>query len=96
MTNEELKKKIQEDDDRIFMESVSDIWYKLDLLRSRGFNAKDGLTVLMLMELQNLNFILDQEGVVGQALEALAGCVSDHDQFCTVTDVTGNIDVSSY
>ncbi len=33
---------------------------------------------------------------IAGALETLAGCVSDRNQFCTAADVTGGIDVSNY
>lgn len=55
----------------------------------------------LLWEVEKELRIMDKEDQepferIATALEALAGCVSDHNQFCTAADVTGNIDVSSY
>lgn len=79
MTNEEQKKKIQED--KAFHENVDDIYHKLEMLHDRGIGVKDGLTVLLLMQLE----------AVGYSLERITNCISDYNQFCVAVEVTGNI-----
>ena len=81
MTNEEQKKKFQEEEDKDFNEYVSDIWHKLELLHDRGIGVKDGLMVLLLIQLE----------AVGYSLERITNCISDYNQFCVAAKVTGNI-----
>lgn len=89
---EQNKRKSQEDEDEDFMYRVDDIRHKLNLLHRRGFETKEGLMLLVLVELEGINASLgSSEYGIANSLCLLSNCVSDKNTFCTSADITGEI-----
>ncbi len=87
--NEQISQDEKDDD---FMYRIADVCHRLELLHRRGFETKEGLMALVLVELEDINASLGEpEYGIATSLSILADCVSDRNTFCTSTDVTGEI-----
>ena len=78
MTNEELKQKIQQDNEREFREYAEGELYSLTVLRDMGYTTDQAIKILIWLELKELNGELSGCGVFGsvsESLSALSDCV---------------------
>lgn len=78
MTNEELKQKIQHDNERKFREHAESELHSLTILRDMGYTTDQAIKIMIWMELKELNGELSGCGIyesVSESLSALSDCV---------------------
>ena len=78
MTNEELKQKIKQDNEREFREYAERELYRINILRDMGYTTDQALKIMTWLELKELNFELagrEEFRSVSKSLDALANCV---------------------
>lgn len=78
MSQKEIQKKMQEDEDRYFLKEAVKIRHRIELLSAYGFDTLQSIELMKLMMLESIEYALNCEGkTVSESLASIDQTLED-------------------